>query len=170
MGSNSPLRTVELVRIDDFARTAQEFCVWVGKPGKDSHQALIEVQRHVARLHAAALDLPAVHWPSYEVDDVEDISNSELSKVERRLSKLPLNHYWELFDPLTNKPEDPVCGSLSDDLADIWRDISPPLRLYDSGEKRKAASQWRFAFETHWGEHSTSALRAMHWYFVKSAE
>jgi hypothetical protein len=46
---------------------------------------------------------------------------------------LPLNHYSTCFDPLIVPAEEPVVGSIPDDLADIWRDVKRGLALYEAG-------------------------------------
>ena len=74
----------------------------------------------------------------------------------------PHDRYWEFFNPYVK--DDPVTRSLADDLADIYRDIQPGLKLYRYGSKgaRGAAIwNWRFGLTSHWGHHATDALRAL---------
>jgi hypothetical protein len=68
--------------------------------------------------------------------------------------------YWEVFDPF--ECNEPVAGSLSDDILDMDRDVSRGLALWDAGAEDAAVWEWRFSFEVHWGVHATSALRAIH--------
>lgn len=68
--------------------------------------------------------------------------------------------YWELFDPY--EFSDAGAGSLSDDFLDIYRDLAPGLVLYEAGREGRAAWEWRFNFEIHWGRHAVAALRALH--------
>jgi len=69
--------------------------------------------------------------------------------------------YWEVFDPY--EEDDPVVGSLSDDLLDVYGDVRRGLALWDMGIPRTAALwEWRFHFDQHWGDHAVDALRALH--------
>jgi len=54
-------------------------------------------------------------------------------------------------------------GSVSDDLADIYVEISTGLTLLDrGGSPGEAAWVWRFGFWGHWGEHAVDALRVLY--------
>ncbi|MEO0574357.1 MAG: DUF5063 domain-containing protein [Pseudomonadota bacterium] len=75
--------------------------------------------------------------------------------------KLPLQYYSEVFSTLIVPPEKPVVGDLSDDLVDVYRDIVPVLSIYEKGRVDEAEDHWRFWFHFHWGEHVTSANRAL---------
>ncbi|MDQ0427430.1 hypothetical protein QOZ98_000255 [Planomicrobium stackebrandtii] len=44
----------------------------------------------------------------------------------------------------------------------IYRDIKKGLILYEQGHSMEAIWEWKFGFEVHWGEHATSAIRALH--------
>jgi hypothetical protein len=74
--------------------------------------------------------------------------------------------YWEVFDPYDLQA--PLAGSLSDDLLDVFRDVRRGLWLWDEGEAAAAVWEWRFFFETLWGEHAVDALRALHRACVRS--
>jgi|AntDryMetagUQ889_1029465.scaffolds.fasta_scaffold07066_2 hypothetical protein len=74
--------------------------------------------------------------------------------------------YWVL-DPLAiddGKPDPEVmAGDLSDDLADIWRDLKAGLRgLDEGGPEMSIRWEWRWGFYNHWGPHATSALTVLH--------
>ena len=70
-------------------------------------------------------------------------------------------HYQEMFDPYDLEGERPVVGSLSDDLADIYMDLSEAEEEWQKGDYASATWKWRFNFEAHWSEHLTSGLRAI---------
>jgi len=59
---------------------------------------------------------------------------------------------------------DPVCGDIADDFSDIYQDVKSGLLAYELGRKSQAVWHWRFTWGIHWGEHATSALRALHSY------
>ena len=54
-----------------------------------------------------------------------------------------------------------VCGSLSDDILDVYSDVAGGLAAFDAGLIADAVWHWRFTRETHWGDHAVDALRAL---------
>lgn len=69
--------------------------------------------------------------------------------------------YSEVFDPYDDSPS-LVAGSLSDDVLEIYADVSRGLGLWESKAHVDAVWEWRFGFDTHWGDHAIDALRALH--------
>ena len=67
--------------------------------------------------------------------------------------------YWEIFDPYSL--DEAVCGSLIDDLSDIYNDIQEGVYLYECGMKADAVWRWKWNFENHWKYHATDAIRAL---------
>jgi len=80
----------------------------------------------------------------------------------QRLNDFPFQYYWEIFKPVTLQPEQPGCGDITEDLADIYSDVKDGLLFFESGMVPAALWHWRRTFEAHWGEHATSAMRALH--------
>jgi hypothetical protein len=124
--------------------------------------------RRVSSLYTAALDLPLpfTHGMSEDVSAVEPPSGSE-DVVAARASEIPLQVYWEVFDPIATPCEEPVAGSIVDDLGDIYRDVARGLVLFESGDRDHALWEWAFNFRIHWGEHATGAVRALHAYLAQ---
>lgn len=116
--------------------------------------------RLTAELFAAALLLPDA-----EPADVDAPSLSEEQRiyVGERLRSFPFQYYWEIFHPITETAEEPVCGDIADDLGDIYFDVKSGLLIYTTSEQA-AVWQWRMTFGFHWGKHATSALRALYAY------
>jgi len=120
---------------------------------------------HLTRLYLAALGLP----PAPDEDTV-DRRDGEVVDEERRTvydacARLPLDYYGEVFDPLPVPPEEPVVGSLADDIADVYRDVVSGLLEHRAGRRSQALLQWEITF-SHWGEHLTGAIRALHCWLV----
>ena len=70
--------------------------------------------------------------------------------------------YQQVFEPFQD--HEPIAGSLSDDLVDIYLDIKEGL-LAMEGSERVAANiiwQWKCDLEIHWGRHAVSAINALH--------
>ncbi len=83
------------------------------------------------------------------------------TQFERLGKKLARDAYWMVFEPLEQQKPEPLYGSISDDLADIWRDVKEGLVEMDSGTPTAmmdAAWHWRFSFETHWAQHAAGAI------------
>jgi hypothetical protein len=93
----------------------------------------------VLRLYEAALLLPEVTVENVNLLErvKHEAWNAVRENVARRLGR---DYYWEIFEPLEQEKPDPILGSLSDDLADIWRD----------------------SFETHWAHCAAGAITARH--------
>ena len=77
-----------------------------------------------------------------------------------RLGEKDSPYYWMVSDP--NVLEEPVCGSLVDDLADIASDLQRGIEEYDRGKVGNAAFEWSFGFRHHWGDHAVDAIRYLH--------
>lgn len=154
-------------QLDDFAQEARAFCRWA--TGADGTPMIAPVVlRRVSSLYAAALNLPLpfTQGMSESVAEVEPPSDS-VRVVVARASALPLQVYWEVFDPVATPCEEPVAGSIVDDLGDIYRDVARGLVLFESGDRDEALWEWAFNFRIHWGAHATGALRALHAYLAQ---
>ena len=83
---------------------------------------------------------------------------------ERIGQKLSRDYYWCVFEPFEPEKPDSIVGSISDDLADIWRDLKAGLTEIDSGKATSitdAVWHWRSSFETHWAQHAAGAIVAL---------
>lgn len=142
--------------VDKFAREARLYCSFVEKASALSLAERLHTARdRLLRVYTAALSLPSVEpddsdgapspdvpmdWPGFEDKDV----------------------YWEVFDPYKHDDNEPVAGSLADDVLDIYGDIRRGLALWEASQTQNAIWEWRFHFDVHWGDHAVDALRALH--------
>ena len=155
--------------VQAFANEARRFEQWA-RLGTDSEETgAREALTRVLRLYGAALELPPPWSEGPNTDEPERVDHSEWQAVAAAVSRLPLNYYGELSDPLPVPPGQPGIGSLVDDLADIYRDVVTGLRLYDAGRNGEAVWQWAFNFRVHWGDHATGAIRALHCWLAVGA-
>ena len=119
--------------------------------------------RSLANLCALALDLPNVELSRrFPHDRYRHAKHRMLTFGER-------DRYREVFDAYS--ADDAVVGSLSDDMGDIYEDLMRGLRVFDGKRATRqtdAAWVWRESFYFHWGEHATSALRALYWLLRQS--
>ena len=150
--------------VEAFAETARRFCSWAESPFGEPRGEMLTARKLLAELHRAAIELPDL-GPG---EEAEAVIPAELwALVRGRFLMLPLDGYWDVFNPL--KEEAPVFNSLLDDLTDIYRNLKEGALLYTRGLVVEAVWEWRFTFEIHWGAHLTGAQRAIHAYFSDEA-
>jgi hypothetical protein len=148
--------------IDQFATEAVRFEEWAHTEERNPGRAACEALIRISSLYVAALQLPPPFTDELEGHpDVQRLPTDESAKVKSYLG-LPIDMYGEVFDPLSVPPEEPVIGSIADDVIDIYRDVVTGLRAYQAGNKSGALWEWGFGFRHHWGEHATGAIRAIH--------
>jgi hypothetical protein len=154
-------------QLESFVEEVRVFCDWVEKPPANSDSELKILMRLLAQLHIRVLELPEFEAGDDDIEP-EQPSQEALGKICGRFGSLPVNYYTMCFDPLAVPPEEPVEGSLADDVSDIYSDLKQGLSLYDAGHTSEAGWQWNFSFLTHWGKHLTSAQCALHSYADKT--
>ena len=150
--------------IAEFTRLSREYCDWCEGPrGADERQLHYQATRHLARLYAAALELPDVELGDEDEAEGCDVDDDR-ARVLRSFADLPFQYYREIFDPVVDKAENAVVGDLADDLTDIYIDLKRGLVILERCTETAAVFEWRCSFGFHWGRHATSALRALHCY------
>ena len=150
-----------------LAHAVSDYCAWATDENFNSNPELelAKVTKLVANLIAAACSLG---WE--EGNPAEELEVSEKTHfINQKASQFPIKYYSEIFNNLVLPSEEPVTGNLVDDLLDIYLDLYPGLDLYNSGNLDEANDHWQFWFQHHWGEHATSALRAM-WCYLANRE
>lgn len=127
-------------------------------------------------IYAAGLQLPVKPEEAFEdLPDDYELPERNAQGAEQRLERwrtlyqrlsqhigAEWNHYQEVFDPYGQRPEEPVTGSLADDLADVYFDLERGEKLWIDGDHGGAVWSWQFDWQHHWGEHTTGALRALY--------
>jgi hypothetical protein len=152
-------------QLDAFAEQAQRFCRWATCEDGESMSAASALRR-VSALYTAALELP-VPFAKGMSADVAEVDPPHEAQVVARIAGLKPTVYWEVFDPLRDPAEEPVAGSIPDDIGDIYRDVARGLVLFELGERAEALWEWGFNFRIHWGAHATRAMRALHAYLAQ---
>jgi hypothetical protein len=157
--------------VERFAAEAVAFREWAAWGTDAGEVATRNALLRVTRLYLAALELPPA-WSQELADqpDAERVGDAEWRAVFAAAGRLPLDYYGTVFDPLIVPPnESPVIGSLSDDIADIYRDVVSGLWAFEAGRPAAALWEWGFGFRHHWGEHATGAIRALHAWLAANA-
>ena len=152
--------------LQKFADSARRYCAWCEGPAGDAATEM----RTAFALVLALLNAIAAVEQGRGGGDSQGIPHEDFMKMHRRFASLPFQYYRSEFDPLDLEPEGDGMGDIADDLADIWRDLKPPLQLFDSADFAGAAFEWRYRFGIHWGRHAASALYPLHCWLVDNGE
>ena len=136
--------------MDSYYTLATEFCSWL--------KELNLINENNATVLLAKL--MAIYIASTELSYPEDITDRVTPyKSEKLMLSCDRDLYWEIYDPFVL--EEAVCGSVIDDLTDIYNDILQGTYLYECGLIDEAAWFWKWNFENHWKYHATDAMRAL---------
>ncbi len=153
----------EMSSADDFAKNAEEYCSFIEGPLQLPRDEFLDnIRKLLPLLYYQALMLP-------DVDGADGCQGGGVSHEQWKEIYVPLKEYfgkydlfWVVFDPM--EQEDPVAASLSDALADIWRDLKCGFLYWERGSntmKEQAIFEWRMHFHLHWSGHVVDSLRAI---------
>ena len=155
-----------------FKTAAERYCALFESEPADANRWVEAVLCALAQVYAVAHCLPdfGLTDGAPDIPDSLDVTREDWRSlfgfVQRVLGKQDI--YWAYFDPSepSNFREQPICHSLADDLADIYRDIKPGLRAWETGNDayfETIVFDWKTpSFGSHWGAHAVSAMRALH--------
>jgi hypothetical protein len=124
---------------------------------------ILELHEGLGRLQAAAAALPPME-PSAEVNSDGDAEKTALDLG----SKLPIDMYSVVFNPLDENDREPVFGSLHADIAEIYVDVRSGMSLCERDFYEDAIWEWRFSYYSHWGRHLARAQMAA-WQYLSDA-
>ena len=185
MSSDAPMPAANDAAISEqFAELAATYCALIHRALEVPPADLLrEVHRQLPELYRVALTLPNVWVLTDEVSgEGEDDESDEATEAtsDKSTDALPpmvawmarwrrlgqhlgsANYYREMFSPYDLAEIPPVTGDLADDFLDIERDLQRGLIRWHEGDRAGATWEWQFHFAGHWGDHATSALRALH--------
>lgn len=146
---------------DRFADEVRRYRDWLIEGDDEGEEAAYAAFVRLSCLLAAALALPGLEFETPEID-AADVSDDERQRAYDAAGRLPLDLYEDISDPSPESTTEPVVGSLSDDLADIYRDVVRGLLAYDVKDVEAAIWEWRFHLAHHWGSHATAAISVLH--------
>jgi hypothetical protein len=144
-----------------FIEVAETFCALIENCGSiDQPTFFRECFESVSRLLAEAVNLPDVG----DLSTGPCITSQEYTQIVDRLKRQvgEKDCYTMVFDPWETPAPDLIHGSVSDDLADIWRELKDGFRAISRNDTSNAICEWRFSFLHHWGpHHATHLLRPL---------
>lgn len=159
-----------MAAIERFAEAAIAFRAWVDQASDTDEHAARNALLLLSRLYVAALELPTPPYESVAHEPSPDwLGDAEWLQAFEALRRLPIDYYNTVSDPLAVPDVELSVGSLSDDVADIYRDVVSGLSAYDQGLRLVAAYEWGFSFRVHWGGHATHAIGALHSWLEQNA-
>lgn len=153
-----------------FFATAKHYCELVELAPDGRDECLKDLAITLAKLVQYAFILTNV-WgeKGAEVPPQFEPTHEEWKAICGKVTQLfDGGFYREFFDPRSLElKEEPCIASLADDLADIWRELVPGIRAWETGDDRFIGDilwHWvHFGFRSHWGYHATGALRYLYW-------
>jgi hypothetical protein len=150
-----------------FIEAAKEFCNLARAEGPADESDLLPIRNLLLRL---LFHMPAVDAAPRDFEaEGAGADQAAYHRVLERFSSLPFNHYKTVFDPHDlEEPDEPVMGMLSDDLADIYRDLAEGLNHCERGDLPAACAEWSVSYRIHWARHAVSALAAIEIHRTKS--
>lgn len=152
-----------------FAESAEDFCGRVESlAAPPQAERIAYLRKSLATLVAEALGLPEIE-PSdqqFGLSIPHDEWQTRFAAINAALGSQ--GAYWTTLSAVADAEPEAVNLPLADDLADIWRDLTPGLRALGAGawpdpdaDERAIYWEWQFSFHAHWGAHAVEALRAL---------
>jgi len=159
----------------EFVTVANEYCGFIENIDQFKRKDfIVRLQKIFPLLYLKASLLPKVE--SMLEDEPERFMDEEDYNYlhQKILAKLgPFDNYQEVFDPLIQLSEEPVPGSLSENIADIYQDLKDFLLAYRIGTVEVMNDALWFCienFENYWGQRLVNGLRHIHMLIVGSQD
>ena len=150
----------------DFINVVSQFCLLL-ESNKDNNglQLLQNAYVLLCQLCLYGMKLPEIkRLTEYETHRKPNTRWKEMfDSLNQRLEEF--GYYHEISDPFDLEDHELILGSLSNDLSEIYQDIAPGLHVWEkanTSEKLCIIWEWKWGYENHWGDHATTALRALH--------
>ena len=146
--------------VESFVECAREFCSLAEASRTFGASELWRVRSVLLQL---LYHMPAIETsPQAAEHDGLRPDDDTYRRISTRFAAAPFNFYRVVFDPHDfDATDEPVTGMLSDDLGDIYRDLSQGLSSADSGHLEDACFEWTLSYRTHWARHAVQALSAI---------
>jgi len=149
--------------VEEFQAAAERYCGLFTREEPIKESDIWTFRELLLRLifHITAVES---HPKAADYDD-DRLDNEECTRAVQKLTPLPFDIYRVVFDPHDFEEKDePVVGSLSDDLVDIYLDLAGGVALARAGHLGDACFYWAFYYSSHWDRHAVSALAAIEIY------
>ncbi len=154
--------------VKNYLESARLFCEFMeSTEAIDANDFLKGVRLLLLKLYERALFFPLHDGDPNE--DTDDLLGDNYYKVAKLIGQKvgKTDFYLQMFDPTNSSDDKPVGGSLTDDLADIYRDLKRALLQLDTdSEVAKEDALWslHFLFSIHYGQHIVNGIYAIHFF------
>lgn len=149
--------------VEEFQAAAERYCDLVTREEPIQESDIWTFRDILLRLvfHIAAVE----NHPQGSHQENPFLGNSVYKQIVKKLDRLPFRSYRKVFDPHDFEEKDePVTATLSDELADIYRDLAGGVTLARDGHIDDACFHWAMNYRIHWARHAVSALAAIEIY------
>ena len=162
------MSTTDTKAVHAFHESASAYCALIESIAKERPSDLYStLEACLSQLAFDATRLPT-GTPDLKDDDTHGLNDDD--RREAALSqKVHGVLHGDCVDLMAMHENDKESADrvwmLWDDLVGIYADLKDGMSLFCVGTERavgEAIWQWRFGFETHWGEHLYSALLPVH--------
>lgn len=157
-----------------FLAAANRFINIIESKEINKQEFIYQSREALADLYATGVKLEGIslRFTGADVDfDRDSLFENKNNNLVRELGHYV--NYWEVFDPVYDKNEEPSQGWLVDDYADIYRDLKIEMEKMKIGTNEAvedALWQLKFSFNYHWGSHCINALRYLHYLLYDNKE
>ncbi len=159
----------------EFVSSANEYCTWLQESDqqnsvqfiKQAVQLLSGIYHHVLRLKETE--------PVLEGGNEKFVTEKDWSEIFQKILHLlgPHNSYLRLADSDEFDRSDLVTHTISEDMADIYQDLSDFTRQFRQGiEELMNDAIWEVmsGFEQYWGTKLLNSLAALHLLYINKTD
>lgn len=159
--SSGEVAASRLEAIAAFAVLARGYCAWCEQQRKGRNPRIAAAQ-WLSRLNEGVMYLPRVSLRERLPTPPRSLSLQARQARKRTHLGMFTGYYRKVFDAAPDGTEEPILGSVFDDLTGVYDDLSDGLALYDNGYPLNAQHHWHVMYRLHWGLHATGALVAIY--------
>jgi hypothetical protein len=151
----------------EFIAVADQYCKHLTRArGYKPSEFLFVMQRVLPLLYLKAVNLPRFE-PFFEEGNERFVREDEYNAIEQSVSAMlgSSDSFEEPYDYTMHADGEPVAGSISEYLADIYQDVKDCILQYRTGTEEvmnDAIWECSLNFETIWGARLLSVMRAIH--------
>ena len=161
---NHPVYTKNVL---ELLTVANDYCLTMAKVENKKKSSLIDyLQKICPLLYIKGSLLPEIEVQNSDANEkfmTEEEWEKLFNELRKKISKD--DEFWFMDNSDINNNE-PVKGSLSESLTDIYQDLKDFLDLYQKNSldaKENAVFEIKRTFESRWGFHLVNAHKALHY-------
>lgn len=162
---NSLAVILESENFKHFLKEVRAFCHYIEANEENGNPFLETIATYFLQLYSHMLKVDLIEI-LYDYDS--NHLDNDYDRIAKSIgSRIPIDYYWEVYNPLDFDDHTESCGSLIDDITDIYLDLKRALIDFDTGQveaTESAVFNFKWGFSNHWGQHLVSGLKIIHWH------